>query len=89
MRRTLHKRHHHARYADADPHVVTAGRCRAAGLSKLQRLLESGFETFKSMKGARDFLATVDQRERYLAHLLFQAKSQGPDSIEALSELLP
>lgn len=46
---------------------------RAAGLAELQRFLESGFDTFKAMKGAREFLATVGTRERALAHALFAA----------------
>ena len=37
---------------------------RAAGLAELQQTLERGFETFRSMNGATEFLATIGQRER-------------------------
>ncbi|CAG1017765.1 hypothetical protein BURC_02453 [Burkholderiaceae bacterium] len=50
---------------------------RAAGLAELQRFLESGFDTFKAMKGAREFLATVGTRERALARALFSAALDG------------
>jgi hypothetical protein len=44
---------------------------RAAGLGQLQEFLERGFETFRSMNGAEVFLATVGERERALASMLF------------------
>ena len=44
---------------------------RAAGLSELQRFLETGFDTFGAMRGAAEFLATVGTRERALAAALF------------------
>jgi hypothetical protein len=47
------------------------GPARAAGLGSLQSFLESGFDTFKSMRGATEFLDTVTYRERRLAALLF------------------
>jgi hypothetical protein len=43
----------------------------AAGLGALQRFLETGFETFRAMRGAQDFLDTVASRERALAAQLF------------------
>lgn len=46
---------------------------RAAGLGELQQFLETGFNTFKAMKGAQDFVATVERRERALAVALFDA----------------
>lgn len=46
---------------------------RAAGLAELQQFLESGFDTFKAMKGASEFLATIGARERSLAQALFAA----------------
>ena len=49
------------------------GPARAAGLGELQRFLESGFDTFKAMHGARDFLAAIGARERALAQALFDA----------------
>jgi hypothetical protein len=49
----------------------------AAGLSSLQRFLESGFDTFsavtKTRGGAERFLQTIDERERQLVDLLFDA----------------
>ena len=47
------------------------GPARAAGLGALQAFLESGFDTFKAMNGADEFLATVGSRERSLAAALF------------------
>lgn len=44
---------------------------RAAGLSALQDFLETGFDTFREMRGAADFLSTISQRERALAAALF------------------
>jgi len=46
---------------------------RAAGLAELQRFLERGFDTFKAMNGAREFIAVVGARERALAAALFGA----------------
>jgi hypothetical protein len=46
---------------------------RAAGLAELQQFLETGFDTFKAMKGAQEFVATVECRERALAAALFDA----------------
>ena len=44
---------------------------RAAGLAALQSFLECGFDTFRAMRGAEEFLALVGQRERDLAAALF------------------
>lgn len=49
------------------------GPARAAGLAELQQFLETGFDTFRAMKGAREFLATIATRERALACALFAA----------------
>lgn len=46
---------------------------RAAGLGDLQRFLERGFETFRQMHGAQDFLDTIVRRETQLAKALFDA----------------
>ena len=48
---------------------------RAAGLAELQRSLESGFDTFRAMKGADEFIALIDAREREFAAALFAAAS--------------
>jgi hypothetical protein len=47
------------------------GPATAAGLGTLQSFLESGFDTFRAMRGADSFLATIAQRERALAASLF------------------
>lgn len=52
---------------------------RAAGLSALQSFLESGFDTFRDLGGASDFLRTVTAREQALCDALFAA---GPVSEE-------
>lgn len=44
---------------------------RAAGLLALQSFLECGFDTFRAMGGAEEFLALIEQRERALAATLF------------------
>jgi hypothetical protein len=47
------------------------GPAQAAGLSSLQRFLETGFDTFGRMGGAGDFLKTIAVRERALSAQLF------------------
>ncbi len=49
------------------------GPARLAGLAELQVFLESGFDTFRAMHGAKDFLDTVVRRERAIAAWLFGA----------------
>jgi len=39
----------------------------------VQRSLEAGFDVFRAMKGAQDFIALIDARERALAASLFAA----------------
>lgn len=48
------------------------GPARAAGLPALQQFLEFGFDTFKAMGGADEFIAIVGERERLLARTLFE-----------------
>ena len=47
------------------------GPAQMAGLGTLQNFLENGFDTFRAMRGAGEFLATVRQREEALAQALF------------------
>ena len=47
------------------------GPATAAGMSELQEFLESGFDTFRAMRGAAEFLSTVRGREEALARALF------------------
>jgi hypothetical protein len=56
---------------------------RAAGLSSLQAFLECGFDTFRAMHGADEFLAQIAERETTLAAKLFNAA----DSAAVLGEL--
>jgi len=53
------------------------GPARAAGLADLQRSLETGFDTFRAMKGAEEFIAFIAERERDLADALFLAGRGG------------
>ena len=53
------------------------GPARAAGLGELQIFLETGFDTFRAMNGAQEFLAIVKRREEELAAALFAADPQG------------
>ena len=45
----------------------------AAGLASLQRFLESGFDAFRKMRGASEFLQKVEARERTLLEVLFNS----------------
>ncbi|MBT9504113.1 MAG: hypothetical protein IV092_22910 [Burkholderiaceae bacterium] len=47
------------------------GPAKAAGLSSLQHFLETGFDTFKAMRGSQEFMRIVGERERSLANTLF------------------
>lgn len=47
----------------------------AAGLGALQEFLERGFDTFRTMRGGEEFLATIAQRERTLADRLFSGEA--------------
>jgi hypothetical protein len=44
---------------------------RAAGLGALQSFIEAGFDTFRGMRGADEFLQLIARRERELAAALF------------------
>ena len=50
---------------------LARGPAHAAGYGQLQDFLERGFDAFKRMDGAGEFLATIDQRERALMEGLF------------------
>lgn len=50
------------------------GPAAAAGLGELQTFLETGFDTFRAMRGAQEFLDEVRRREETLASALFAAK---------------
>ena len=49
------------------------GPARAAGLGELQHFLEAGFDTFRTMKGAREFMELISTREHALVSALFGA----------------
>ena len=49
---------------------------RMAGLSELQGFLERGFQSFRAMGGAADFVAIIQQRERAIARRLFSSAPQ-------------
>jgi hypothetical protein len=53
------------------------GPAAAAGLGALQSFLESGFDTFRAMGGAAEFLHTIAQREAEWAATLFEGDPQG------------
>ncbi len=63
------------------------GPARLAGLAQLQDFLERGFEAFRAMQGAGQFLALVAQRERQLAAALFNASDAA--ATQAACALLP
>lgn len=47
------------------------GPASLAGLSDLQDFLERGFDAFRAMDGADEFLATIEERERDILRRLF------------------
>jgi hypothetical protein len=49
---------------------------RVAGLSALQDFLERGFAAFREMRGADEFLATVESRETALMNAIFSGDNQ-------------
>jgi hypothetical protein len=63
------------------------GPARAAGLPALQQFLELGFDTFKAMGGATEFLGTVEARERGLARLLFEVSPGDASAFASLGQL--
>jgi hypothetical protein len=60
------------------------GPARAAGLAALHQFLESGFDTFRGMRGADEFLTLIGSRERALATTLF---SVAPTDVVRLGQL--
>jgi hypothetical protein len=50
---------------------------RAAGLLNLQTFLERGFDTFRAMHGADQFLSQIAKRERAIAASLFGSNGSG------------
>ncbi len=62
------------------------GPARLAGLAELQGFLETGFDTFREMRGAQQFLDTVVRRERGVAAWLF---GTAPQDVPADGEFPP
>jgi hypothetical protein len=60
------------------------GPAKLAGMAELQAFLERGFDTFRDMRGAAEFLDTVERREREFAAALFSARPAA-----SLGELFP
>jgi hypothetical protein len=50
------------------------GPAKLAGMVELQAFLERGFDTFRDMRGAAEFLDTVERREREFAAALFSGE---------------
>jgi hypothetical protein len=57
---------------------------RLAGLAALQLFLETGFDTFRAMRGATEFLATVHERETLWLRWLGHASADGPSGLPHL-----
>jgi len=53
------------------------GPATAAGLQDLQRFLEQGLSSFRSMDGAAEFLAIIAQREKAMLNALFAGDDMG------------
>ncbi|MED5622128.1 FFLEELY motif protein [Ideonella sp. BN130291] len=60
---------------------------RSAGLATLQAFLERGFDTFRQMRGAERFLATVAEREEALRQRLFTADAVAMATVPAVFRL--
>jgi hypothetical protein len=67
------------------------GPARAAGLGELQRFLETGFDTFREMKGAAQFITIIEEREHALSAALFGASldDAGDGSVSVALSRLP
>lgn len=55
----------------------------AAGMGAMQTFLETGFDTFREMRGADYFLQTIADRERMRAAQLFAAPTASTDLLSA------
>jgi hypothetical protein len=64
------------------------GSARAAGLAELQQFLEAGFDTFRAMKGAEEFMGIVQTREQALASALFDADLGEPMAMAGMEKVL-
>jgi hypothetical protein len=64
---------------------------KAAGLSDLQKFLETGFDSFAAMRGAAEFTSLVESRETALVASLFDARPElsGDSGLQALHGRLP
>lgn len=58
------------------------GPARAANLGDLQQVLEAGFDAFSHMRGASDFLATIERRETALMQALFENPPRWPARLD-------
>ncbi|MEN9544862.1 MAG: hypothetical protein RLZZ598_1695, partial [Pseudomonadota bacterium] len=63
------------------------GPAQAAGLGSLQRFLETGFDTFKAMRGADEFLSTISEREHDWLALMFEPGAASDAGHPALVQL--
>jgi hypothetical protein len=61
---------------------------RAAGMAALQVFLETGFEAFGAMRGAREFLAVIEERESALARRLFEPRAVEAAAAPAQDDVL-
>lgn len=55
------------------------GPARLAGLGQMQSFLANGFEAFRNMRGAEEFIRTVVARERSLMEATFAHRDGDPD----------
>lgn len=57
---------------------------RLAGLGQMQSFLLSGFDAFRAMRGAEEFITTVVTRERALMEAAFAGQGPGEQQSDAL-----
>jgi hypothetical protein len=63
------------------------GPAAVASLSELHTFLMRGFTAFKALKGADDFLQTIEKRESQLLQMLFASTSEALDHLPEPPEL--
>lgn len=68
--------------------MLMRGPARSAHLGELQQFLEAGFDAFRAMNGASEFVALLRQRETALARTLFDAdlRDGGDSSTRLISD---
>jgi hypothetical protein len=65
------------------------GPARLAGLARMQSFLVNGFDAFRTMRGATDFIRIVTERERALMEATFARPAASPSTASAAAPVQP